>query len=74
MTLMIEPIKLGKFALYPLLDGYFSLDAGSMFGIVPKTMWERVYQADRLNRIRLAVRPLLVEAAGKWILIDTGIG
>jgi glyoxylase-like metal-dependent hydrolase (beta-lactamase superfamily II) len=71
---MIEPIKLGKFALYPLLDGYFKLDGGSMFGVVPKTMWERIYETDELNRIRLAIRPLLVEAQGKWILIDTGIG
>ena len=71
---MIQPIKLGKFALYPLLDSHFKLDGGSIFGVVPKTLWKRFYSADEFNRIRLAVRPLLVEAAGKWILIDTGIG
>jgi glyoxylase-like metal-dependent hydrolase (beta-lactamase superfamily II) len=71
---MIEPLKLGKFALYPLLDGYFKLDGGSLFGVVPKTLWKRQYEADELNRIRLAIRPLLVEANDKWILIDTGIG
>jgi glyoxylase-like metal-dependent hydrolase (beta-lactamase superfamily II) len=45
-----------------------------LFGVVPKTLWKRQYAADELNRIRLAIRPLLVEANDKWILIDTGIG
>jgi glyoxylase-like metal-dependent hydrolase (beta-lactamase superfamily II) len=70
----MTPLKLGKFALYPLLDGYFHLDGGSMFGIVPKNLWQRIYKPDAQNRIRLAARSLLVEANGKWILIDTGIG
>jgi glyoxylase-like metal-dependent hydrolase (beta-lactamase superfamily II) len=70
----MNPIKLGKFALYPLLDGYFHLDGGSMFGIVPKNLWQRIYTPDEQNRIRLAARSLLVEANGKWILIDTGMG
>lgn len=60
--------------MYPLLDGYFRLDGGAMFGIVPRNFWERIYRPDQQNRIRLGVRPLLVEAAGKWILIDTGLG
>ena len=71
---MIAPIDLGKFRLYPLIDGYFRLDGGSLFGIVPKTIWGRSWEVDERNRIRLAVRPLLIQAGSKWILIDTGNG
>jgi glyoxylase-like metal-dependent hydrolase (beta-lactamase superfamily II) len=71
---MTTPIELGKFRLYPLLDGYFKLDGGAMFGIVPKTLWSRAYTSDERNRIRLAMRPLLLEAKDRWILIDTGAG
>jgi glyoxylase-like metal-dependent hydrolase (beta-lactamase superfamily II) len=71
---MLNPLKLGKFLLYPLLDGYFSLDGGAMFGIVPRALWGRIHIPDEQNRIRLGIRPLLVEANGKWILIDTGAG
>lgn len=70
----MTPIKLGKFLLYPLLDGFFALDGGAMFGIVPKVLWSRSHSSDEKNRIKLAMRPLLVEAGGKWILIDTGAG
>ena len=71
---MIQPIELGTFRLYPLIDGFFRLDGGSLFGIVPKTIWGKIWPADERNRIRLAARSLLVEAAGRWILIDTGNG
>jgi glyoxylase-like metal-dependent hydrolase (beta-lactamase superfamily II) len=71
---MIQHIDLGKFRLYSLSDGTFHLDGGSMFGIVPKTIWSKNYHSDEQNRIQLALRPLLVEANGKWILIDTGFG
>jgi glyoxylase-like metal-dependent hydrolase (beta-lactamase superfamily II) len=71
---VIQPIELGKFRLYALQDGSFHLDAGSMYGIVPKTIWMRSTSVDDKNRMRLGIRPLLVEAKNQWILIDTGIG
>jgi glyoxylase-like metal-dependent hydrolase (beta-lactamase superfamily II) len=71
---MIPHIDLGKFRLYSLFDGTFRLDGGAVFGIVPKALWSKQYQHDEQNRIQLALRPLLVEAKGKWILIDTGAG
>lgn len=67
-------IELGTFRLYPLLDGYFRLDGGGMFGIIPRVMWSRHCTPDDRNRVRLAVRSLLFEANGKWVLIDTGMG
>lgn len=54
--------------------GSVRLDGGSMFGVVPKPMWERQVEADERNRITLAMRCLLIEADGRRILVDTGAG
>lgn len=67
-------MELGRFRLYPLSDGFFRLDGGSLFGIVPRTLWSKNWPPDERNRVQLGIRPLLVEAGSKWILIDTGIG
>jgi glyoxylase-like metal-dependent hydrolase (beta-lactamase superfamily II) len=67
-------MKLGKFDIYPLTDGFFSLDGGAMFGIVPRVIWEKHHPPDSKNRIRLALGTLLVKAHGQNILVDTGIG
>ncbi|MGH7274337.1 MAG: MBL fold metallo-hydrolase, partial [Nitrospiria bacterium] len=67
-------MKLGKFDLYPLTDGFFSLDGGAMFGVVPRVIWEKLHPPDSKNRIRLALGTLLVKAHGQNILVDTGIG
>ena len=72
--LMIRPIELGSFRLFPLLDGFFHLDGGPMFGVVPRQIWSKIYKPDERNRVRLGLRPLLLEANGRWVLIDTGIG
>jgi len=67
-------IALGDLELTSLLDGYFRLDGGAMFGIVPKTLWEKRAPADEQNRITLGMRPLLVRGNGTTMLIDAGIG
>ena len=66
-------VVLGDLELVPLLDGYFRLDGGAMFGVVPKPLWERRAPADDRNRIRLGLRPLLVRGA-RTLIIDAGIG
>ena len=45
-----------------------------MFGVVPRVLWEKCCPADELNRIQLALNPLLIRAHGKNILVDTGLG
>jgi len=65
---------LGEFELVSLSDGFFRLDGGAMFGIVPKPLWERRIPADGRNRIRLGLRPLLVRTPRGSVLIDTGLG
>jgi glyoxylase-like metal-dependent hydrolase (beta-lactamase superfamily II) len=64
----------GHFELTPLLDGNIRLDGGAMFGVVPKPLWEKRAPADERNRIALALRPLLVEAQGRRMIIDAGLG
>ncbi|MHA2612339.1 MAG: MBL fold metallo-hydrolase [bacterium JZ-2024 1] len=54
--------------------GYFYLDGGAMFGVVPKVLWEPLYPADEKNRIQLGFNVLLIQTPREKILIDNGIG
>jgi glyoxylase-like metal-dependent hydrolase (beta-lactamase superfamily II) len=67
-------IRIGDLELTSLFDGFFRLDGGAMFGVVPKTLWEKRTPADEKNRITLAMRPLLVRGSGITMIIDAGIG
>jgi glyoxylase-like metal-dependent hydrolase (beta-lactamase superfamily II) len=60
--------------LYPIEAGNFKLDGGAMFGVVPKTIWNKTNPADANNLIDIAARCLLVEDGNRLILIDTGMG
>ncbi|HSD62591.1 MAG TPA: MBL fold metallo-hydrolase [Ignavibacteriaceae bacterium] len=67
-------MKIGKYAVHIIESGYFGLDGGAMFGIVPKPLWERTNPPDKENRIKLATRNLLLISDSKKILVDTGMG
>ncbi|MBT8264577.1 MAG: MBL fold metallo-hydrolase [Muriicola sp.] len=60
--------------LYPIESGNFKLDGGAMFGVVPKSIWQRTNPADANNMIDIAARCLLIEEGDRLILIDTGMG
>ncbi len=60
--------------LYPIESGNFKLDGGAMFGVVPKTIWNKTNPADADNLIDIAARCLLIEDENRLILIDTGMG
>ncbi|TDW50036.1 glyoxylase-like metal-dependent hydrolase (beta-lactamase superfamily II) [Flavobacterium sp. 270] len=60
--------------LYPIESGNFKLDGGAMFGVVPKTIWNKTNPADNNNLIDIAARCLLIEEGKRLILIDTGMG
>ncbi|WP_298237272.1 MBL fold metallo-hydrolase [uncultured Algibacter sp.] len=60
--------------LYPINAGNFKLDGGAMFGVVPKSLWQRTNPADANNMIDIAARCLLIEDGNRLILIDTGMG
>ena len=60
--------------IYPIHTGNFKLDGGAMFGVVPKSIWQRSNPADENNMCTWAMRCMLVEKDGRLILIDNGIG
>src|SRR4051812_5295840 len=60
--------------LFTINTGLFKLDGGAMFGVVPKSIWSKIYPADEHNLCTLAMRCLLVRDGDRVILIDTGIG
>jgi glyoxylase-like metal-dependent hydrolase (beta-lactamase superfamily II) len=60
--------------LHTIDTGFFKLDGGAMFGVVPKTIWNKSNPADENNLCTWAMRCLLIEDNGKLILVDTGIG
>ena len=67
-------MHLGNIVLHIVSDGLAWMDGGGHFGLVPKVLWEKVVQADELNRIPMALNCLLVVSEGKRILVDTGFG
>ena len=69
-----ERIRLGDLDVIGLREGYFLLDGGAMFGVVPKNLWEKVSPADSKNRIRLGLNSLLVKTPRALVLLETGIG
>jgi glyoxylase-like metal-dependent hydrolase (beta-lactamase superfamily II) len=67
-------MKLGDWNFRAFHDGRFKLDGGAMFGVVPKTFWEKYHPSDEHNRIGLDLRCLLADDGERRILVDTGIG
>ena len=60
--------------LYTINTGYFKLDGGAMFGVVPKSIWNKLNPADDNNMCSWALRCLLIEEGDRLILIDNGMG
>ncbi len=60
--------------LYTVNTGHFKLDGGAMFGVVPKSMWNKLNPADENNMCSWALRCLLIEDGNRLILIDNGMG
>jgi methylmalonyl-CoA epimerase len=69
----ISRYALGDIELISVSDGFFRLDGGSMFGVIPKTMWSQKTRPDERNRILLAMRPLIVRGS-RTMIIDAGMG
>ena len=60
--------------LYSINAGYFKLDGGAMFGVVPKSIWNKINPADENNMCSWALRCLLIEDGNRLILVDNGMG
>ncbi len=70
---MPKTIRLGDIDIVTVSDGFFYLDGGAMFGVVPKTFWQTKAPPDERNRIRMAMRCILLRGA-RTMLIDAGCG
>ena len=70
----MKQLKIGNYKIQPIEYERFALDGGAMFGVVPKTLWNRTNPADEKNRIEMALRGLLIVGEGRVILVDVGIG
>jgi glyoxylase-like metal-dependent hydrolase (beta-lactamase superfamily II) len=60
--------------VYPIETGYFKLDGGAMFGVVPKSIWQKTNPPNENNLCNWAMRLLLIEDGNRLMLVDTGIG
>ena len=60
--------------IYPIETGNFKLDGGAMFGVVPKSIWQKTNPADTNNLISMSMRCMLIEDGNRLTLIDTGLG
>ncbi len=67
-------MKAGRWQIEVIPDGTFRLDGGAMFGIVPKTLWQRLIQPDDANRILLGLNCLLARDGERTVLVETGMG
>ncbi|MDP5105380.1 MAG: MBL fold metallo-hydrolase, partial [Polaribacter sp.] len=60
--------------IYSIETGNFKLDGGAMFGVVPKSIWQKTNPADSNNLIDMSMRSMLIEDGNRLILVDTGLG
>jgi glyoxylase-like metal-dependent hydrolase (beta-lactamase superfamily II) len=67
-------MQLGSCVLHVVSDGGFRLDGGAMFGVVPKTLWNKQKPADERNLIAMGTNCLLIESGRDLVLVDTGLG
>ncbi|MEY8191526.1 MBL fold metallo-hydrolase [Peribacillus simplex] len=70
----METMQIGEIKLTWLNGGVTHLDGGAMFGVVPKPLWAKKYSVNENNQIELRTDPILVQANGLNMLIDSGIG
>lgn len=66
--------QIGDFTLTILTDGFFFMDGGAMFGVVPKPLWEKRAPADEQNRILVGANTVVVQDGKHTIVIETGLG
>ena len=71
---LVQTRRLGRLTMHGIQAGGQKLDGGAMFGVVPKTLWERRIASDERNRIQLGMRCLLIEHPSGLVLVDTGAG
>jgi glyoxylase-like metal-dependent hydrolase (beta-lactamase superfamily II) len=72
--MMASTYQVGRVRVHLISDGVFLTDGGTNFGVVPRSLWQRVVQPDEKNHIPMHLRCLLIESDAGLILVDTGYG
>ena len=67
-------MRLGDIQLSLISDGSLRMDGGGLYGTVPKVVWNNLSRADKRNQVKIGLNCLLIQAEGKNILVDTGLG
>ena len=67
-------MRFGGLDVHVISDGTFKLDAGALFGVVPRPLWQRKVKADRRNRVQMGLNCLLIQSNNHNFLVDTGVG
>jgi glyoxylase-like metal-dependent hydrolase (beta-lactamase superfamily II) len=67
-------LRIGEYELHAVETGRFALDGGALYGVVPRTLWEKSSPPDAMNRVHLSARALLLIGVNRVVLIDTGNG
>ncbi|MCD0832125.1 MBL fold metallo-hydrolase, partial [Staphylococcus aureus] len=67
-------MKIGDISIHYLNGGNTKMDGGAMFGVVPKPLWSKQYNANERNQINLPTHPILIQTAQYNLIIDAGIG
>ncbi|HMA61730.1 MAG TPA: MBL fold metallo-hydrolase [bacterium] len=67
-------LKAGQYEVYILETGRFALDAGVVFGLIPKALWSKKIETDSKNRMEMALRSILIKSDDRKILVETGAG
>src|SRR3954471_1258048 len=70
----LKTLTLGDLELTILSDGTYFLDAGSMFGVVPKSLWNKKVQPDERNLMTVGLNSVLIGGGEKTVLVETGVG
>jgi glyoxylase-like metal-dependent hydrolase (beta-lactamase superfamily II) len=67
-------MKLGDFEIHNVVENKFKLDGGSMFGVIPKSLWSKLCPSDSNNLVDMDVNPMIVKAGREILVLDTGFG
>jgi glyoxylase-like metal-dependent hydrolase (beta-lactamase superfamily II) len=67
-------MRFGSYEVFAVEADAFRLDGGAMFGVVPRTLWEKTNAPDEKNRVRMTTRVMVIRGGGRLAIVDTGIG
>jgi len=67
-------MKLGEIEIISVCENKFKIDAASVFGVIPKVIWEKIAITDEFNRIALAINTLIIKSRDQVLIVDTGFG